>query len=128
MKITRLKLFSLCFMFIFYLLAGLNHFIHPDAYLQIIPRYIPLRPIANEVAGAAEIIFAVMLLFRSTRRLGGILIMLMLVAFLPVHIQMLLEAPIKLASFVVTPLIAWVRLLFQPVLILWAWWATKSSD
>ncbi|MBB5396147.1 hypothetical protein HDC91_002196 [Mucilaginibacter sp. AK015] len=39
---------------------------------------------------------------------------------------MIIDAPVNLGSLTVTPAIAWVRLLLQPVLMLWAWWHSKS--
>jgi hypothetical protein len=51
----------------------------------------------------------------------------MLIAFLPVHISMIGDAPLQLGSLTVTPFIAWVRLVvLQPLLILWALWYTKK--
>jgi hypothetical protein len=51
----------------------------------------------------------------------------MLIAFLPVHIQMVRDAPFLLGNLHVSPLIAWIRLVvLQPLLILWAWWYTRE--
>ncbi len=109
-----------------YLLAGTNHFVHPEGYIRIIPGYLPCHTLLNYLAGICEASFALMLIFRATRVTGAWLIVLMLAAFLPVHITMLQQAPLQLGSLHVTPAIAWVRLLFQPVLMLWAWWHTRN--
>lgn len=75
------------------------------------------------MAGFFEILFALLLIFYKTRSLAAWGIILMLIAFLPVHISMISDAPLHLGRIVVTPLIAWIRLLIlQPLLILWAWW------
>ncbi|RCH54283.1 DoxX family protein [Mucilaginibacter hurinus] len=113
-------------MFMVYMLAGINHFIHPDGYLKIIPDYLPAHHTLNLLAGGFEILLAILLLIPLTRRLAAWGIIIMLVAFLPVHIAMIEDAPLQVGRITVTPVLAWVRLvLIQPVLILWAWWYTK---
>ena len=110
-----------------YLLAGANHFRSPDSYIHIIPHYIPLPKLMNLLAGIFEILFGLLLIFKVTRFWAAWGIILMLIAFLPVHIDMVLHAPFQLGSLYVTPLIAWIRLVvLQPLLILWAWWYTKN--
>lgn len=111
-----------------YIIAGANHFYNPPSYWHIIPPYIPYPHTANILAGLCEILFAVMLIFNKTRQLAAWGIILMLIAFIPVHIDMVLRAPFILGgSIVVTPVIAWMRLVvLQPLLIAWAWWYTKK--
>jgi uncharacterized membrane protein len=125
----KLKKISLVVMIIFYLVAGFNHFYNPPSYLKIIPDYIPFPKIINLAAGFFELLFAIVLIFVKTRKLAAWGVILMLIAFLPVHIQMVKDAPFLLGdSITVTPFIAWVRLVvLQPLLILWAWWYTKDK-
>ncbi len=108
-----------------YLAAGINHFRNPASYINIIPAYIPYPVIANILSGAAEILLALLLLFPKTRHYAAWGIIAMLIAFLPVHVDMIIKAPMPLGSITVTPLLAWLRIFFQPVLIIWAWWYTK---
>ena len=124
-----LKKISLIILIVGYVVAGLNHFVHPDGYIKIIPRYLPYPEALNIIAGVCEIIFGAMLISATTRNLGIVMLVLMLAAFLPVHITMLQQAPLQVGSLWVTPLIAWIRLIFQPVLMLWlAWhWQTKQQ-
>jgi uncharacterized membrane protein len=79
----------------------------------------------NVLAGVFEIIFALLLISLQTRLWAVYGIILMLIAFLPVHITMIANTPLKLGNLTVTPLIAWLRLALQPVLMLWAWWHRK---
>ena len=121
-----LKTISLVILIIFYLVAGINHFRNPGSYLRIIPNYFPYKVTINLVSGFFEIAFALMLIFPQTRPYAAWGIIFLLVAFLPVHITMIGDAPLRLGKFTVTPLIAWVRLIIlQPLLILWAWWYVK---
>ena len=121
-----LKKVSLVILIIGYLIAGANHFRAPESYFRIIPAYIPLPKLMNLLAGFFEILFGLMMIFKITRFWAAWGIILMLIAFVPVHIDMVLHAPFQLGSLYVTPLIAWIRLVvLQPLLILWAWWYTK---
>ncbi|WP_238989308.1 DoxX family protein [Mucilaginibacter terrigena] len=108
-----------------YLAAGANHFYNPQSYYRIIPSYLPFPVVLNALAGFFEILFALMLIRPKTRKVASWGIVLLLIAFLPVHITMLTDAPLKVGNLLVTPTIAWARLLLQPVLILWAWWHAK---
>jgi len=115
-------------MVIFYLAAGFNHFYNPPSYLKIIPDYIPLHKLVNLFTGFCELLFAILLIFAKTRTFAAWGIVLMLIAFLPVHIDMIGNTPLRLGNLIVTPLIAWIRLVvLQPSLILWAWWYTKDK-
>jgi uncharacterized membrane protein len=125
---TLLKKVSLILLIIGYLFAGANHFVHSNSYIHIIPRYIPFPKLMNVLAGGFEILFALMLISAKTRPAAAWGIILMLAAFLPVHIQMVIDAPFMLGTIHVTPFWAWARVLFQPVLMLWAWWYVKVNS
>ncbi|MCD8740451.1 DoxX family protein [Mucilaginibacter roseus] len=123
-----MKKAALIIMILGYLLAGINHFIHPASYIKIIPQYLPMPVTLNLLAGIFEVLFALMLIFRQTRKLASYGIILMLIAFLPVHIDMVVRAPMQLGNVTVTPLLAWVRLIvLQPLLIAWAWWCGSAG-
>ena len=107
-----------------YSLGGLNHFLSANLYLQIMPKYLPFPKELIVISGFLEILLAALLLPPVTRKLAGWTIGLMLLAFLPVHIQMILDAPVRIGMITVTPALAWARLALQPVLIAWAIWNT----
>jgi len=125
----KFKRISLIVLIVFYIVAGINHFYNPFSYIKIIPSYLPYPRILNWLAGFCELWFAMLLIFRKTRSGAAWGIILMMIAFLPVHIQMVIDAPFLLGgSITITPFIAWVRLIIlQPLLILWAWWYTKGD-
>jgi uncharacterized membrane protein len=122
-----LKKISLIIIAGFYVLAGINHFRSPDRYIRIIPAYLPAPHLLNLLAGIFEIVFGLMFIFKQTRKMAAWGIILMLIAFLPVHIDMIIHAPVMLGNFKVTPLIAWLRIPLQGLLILWAWWYTRNK-
>jgi uncharacterized membrane protein len=123
-----LKKISLLILIFGYLYAGVNHFLNPVGYIRIIPHYIPLPKLVNYLSGMFEILFGLLLIAKISRPIGAIGICLLLIAFLPVHIQMIIDAPFKLGTFTVSPLVAWIRLALQPLLILWAWWYVKKDS
>jgi uncharacterized membrane protein len=122
-----LKKISLILLIAGYLIAGANHFRAPESYYTMIPDYMPFPKFLNLAAGFFELLFGILLIFRKTRALAAWGIIVLLILFIPVHIDMVLRAPFYLGSLYVTPLIAWLRLVvFQPLLILWAWWYRKG--
>ena len=113
-------------MILLYLAAGINHFINPSSYLKIIPSYLPSPLTLNYIAGIAEIVAGLVLFFPAQRRVAAWGIIILLVLFIPAHIYMIQEAPLQMGSVVITPLIAWIRLPLQLVLIAWAYSFTKK--
>ncbi len=119
-----MKKWSLLFLVILYVGAGINHFMHPDFYISIMPPYIPMHATMVAVSGVAEVVLGLLLISAQTRKWAAILITLMLIVFTPVHIFML-EQAYKVTNYRVSILNAWIRLLLQPLLILWVWWHRK---
>lgn len=126
---SALKKISLVIMIVGYALAGINHFRSPQGYYHIMPPYLRWPVTLNILAGMFEILFALLLIFRRTRPFAALGIILMLLAFVSVHIYMVQQAPMKMGDITVTPLIAWLRLVvLQPLLIAWAGWYVKRRD
>jgi uncharacterized membrane protein len=123
----NIKKISLVILITGYIAAGINHFRIPAFYISIIPAYLPYPEILNTLAGIFEIAFGLMLIFTPTRKIAAWGIILLLIAFIPVHANML-SGNTHLNGATVKPIWAWVRLFFQPVLILWAWWHTRGGD
>jgi len=115
---SKVKKISLALLIIGYLLAGINHFRIPAFYIGIIPKYLPFPNILNTLAGVLEIAGGLGLILKSTRKFAAWGIVLMLIAFIPVHIAMF-SGHTQIGATHVQPIWAWVRLFFQPVLIVW---------
>ncbi len=122
-----LKKISLFILITGYIGAGINHFVHPTGYINIVPYYLPNHEALNYLAGICEIVFGGMLIFPATRNWGALLLIFLLAAFLTVHINMLQTAPLWVGNLYVTPLIAWLRLLLQPFLMLWLAWHMQTK-
>ncbi|MBL7909759.1 MAG: hypothetical protein JNJ41_01735 [Bacteroidia bacterium] len=113
-----MKKLSLILMSLLYISAGIYHFINPTFYLKIMPDYIPAHLTMIYLSGAIEIILGITLLIKKFQKTAGWLIILMLIAFLPVHIKMIQDTWISLNIKFITAL---VRLPLQFVLIYWAY-------
>lgn len=107
---------------IFYFIAGVNHFWHPEFYIKLIPDYIPFHASLNWMSGLFELLFCLGLIFDSTRKYSSIGIILMLLAFIPAHIFVIQLGGCIDNSLCVPNWIAWLRLIIiHPMLMWWAW-------
>lgn len=109
---------SLGAMVLLYIGAGVNHFINPDFYISVMPYYIPFHKEMVLLSGILEVILGLLLLFEKTRFLASWCIVFMLIAFLPVHIQMIIDHtdPSTLIFW-----ISWIRIPLQWILMRWAY-------
>ncbi len=110
---------------ILFILAGANHFINPDFYLNIMPPYLPWHLFLVYLSGVFEIFFGVMLLIPRTQKLAAWGLILLLIAVFPANIYMAMN-PNKFSEL--NPLLLYSRLLIQFVLIVWAYWFTKNNS
>jgi uncharacterized membrane protein len=107
----------------FFIGAGINHFVMPRAYEQIVPPR--LRGNAKrivQVSGVAEIAGGVGVLVPATRRLSGIALVALLAAVFPANVHMARQ-PQRFRRMPRWALYA--RLPLQPLMMLWAWRATR---
>lgn len=115
-------------MAIFYTGAGINHFWHPASYYPLIPPYIPNHYLINIISGLGEIICGILLLLPATRKTASFGIIFLLVAFIPVHIYMIVKGGCMGITFCISPWLAWIRLFpLQFILIAWARWHAMYS-
>jgi len=126
--VIKLKKVCLVLLIIGYLAAGANHFRIPAFYIQIIPPYLPHPEMLNVIAGCCEISFAILLIFAKIREFAAWGIVFMLIAFIPVHMEMVMHAPCRVGGSTIPPVLAWIRLvILQPLLIWWAWWYSDGE-
>ncbi|PKA99416.1 putative membrane protein [Flavobacteriaceae bacterium MAR_2009_75] len=100
-----------------YVLAGINHFIKPRMYRRIIPKYLPNPKFLVILSGIIEISLGLAMLFMVTKNYALYGIILMLVAFLPVHLYMLSDPK---AAMGLPKWLLFVRLPIQFLLMYWA--------
>jgi uncharacterized membrane protein len=108
---------SLVVFCLLYVLAGLNHFVHPAFYLKLMPAYFPIPLQLIYISGLAECLVGILIIFQKTRLFAAWITILLLFVFLSVHMQMIISQYHELG------LLFWiylVRLLLQFVLMRWA--------
>lgn len=122
-----LKKISLILMIVFYILAGTNHFIHPEAYYPIIPPYLPYPSFINLFGGIIEIVLGILLIFSQTRKTAAYGIVILLTLFIPVHIFMIQKGGCMSATMCIPVWAAWLRLFpLQFILMWWSWWNRRQ--
>lgn len=93
-------------------------------YVAIMPPYIPFHRAMVFISGVAEILGGLGLLWHVSRRWAGYGLAALLVAVFPANIHMALH-PDQIGNLQVAPLLLWLRLPLQFVLIAWVVWATR---
>ena len=117
-----MKTVSLYLMIALYFFAGINHFVDPGMYISIMPHWLPWHEELVLVSGILEILFALLLVFPSTRQTGGWCIILLLVFVFPANVQMMLN---YINENNTNLWIAVIRLPLQILLIFWAYSFTR---
>ncbi len=103
---------------LFFCLAGINHFLKPDFYEQLVPPLLPSPNILVIVSGIAEIAGGLGLLIPSMRRLAGWGLIALLIAVFPANIYMVVHPE----RFGIAPWLLWTRLPLQVAFVVWVWW------
>ncbi len=109
---------------IVFVLAGINHFLNTDFYLKIMPSYLPWHLFLVYLSGIFEIILGALLLIPKFSRFAAWGLIALLIAVFPANIYMAMNTELFPEP---NPLLIWVRLPLQFLLIVWAFWFTKSA-
>jgi uncharacterized membrane protein len=88
-RLDRARRMGLAFIFLWFLIGGMLHFVAADTEVRLVPPYIPWPLAAVWVSGVFELLGAGGLLFAATRRAAGIGLFALTVCVTPVHIYML---------------------------------------
>lgn len=123
-RLSRRRVAGLAFVFLWFAIGGIAHFVITDAEMRIVPPYIPWPRAAVLVSGVCELLGAAGLLWAPTRRLSGMGLFALTIAVTPAHIYML-QAPELFLSVPYWMLIA--RLPVQVALLALIAWATFST-
>jgi uncharacterized membrane protein len=119
-SIPRGKLIGLASVFLWFLIGGIAHFAAQNLEVSIVPPYIPAPRATVVVSGVFELLGALGLLYRPTRRAAGWGLCALTIAVTPVHIYML-ERP---DLFAVPYWALVLRLPLQAVLLALIAWCT----
>ena len=119
-----LKLILRAVFAVFFVGAGVNHFLRTGFYLRMMPTYVPMHLTMVQISGVAEIVLGVLLLVPQTTAMAAWGLIALLVAVFPANVQMALH-PATFPEF--QPKALWLRLPLQVVMIAWAFWYTRRN-
>lgn len=121
----RLKLALRYVLGVFFIVAGLYHFVSPGYYLKIMPPYLPWHLPLVYLSGFVEMFLGALLLVRKFSGVAAWLLIGLLLAVFPANIHMARHPEL----FPEIPRAAlWLRLPLQGVLMLWAYWYTRPFE
>lgn len=108
--------------------AGIAHFVVPRFFDQIVPDWVPgSKRFVTYASGAVEVLAAVLVLNRRTRRLGGWLALATFAGVYPANVQAALDGGMKGAPPPWdSPAAAWARLPLQLPMFWLAWKVIRS--
>ena len=124
---SRTKRVLLYLMAAAYAFAGFNHLMNPEFYLAIMPPGLPSPEWLNVLSGLAEITLGVFLLEPRVRSLAAWGIIALLIAVFPANIYQVMENVGPDGPGSGPGAVAYLRLPFQALFILWAWWYTGDD-
>ena len=114
-----------------YVVAGVMHFVVPEAYVQVVPPVLPAPLALVYLSGVAEIALGIGVLVPQTRRYAAWGLIALLVAVFPANVYMATSGvAVQGTPFgTLDPSAAerWGRLPLQAVLVAWAWWYTRPT-
>lgn len=121
---NKLKIAGMAIVFVWFMGGGIAHFTSPEFFLAIMPPYVPYHEAMVAISGVFEILGALGLLWRRTRRMAGIGLFVLTLAVSPANIYMSLNPELfpDISEFALT-----LRLVIQVLLLACIWWSTKPE-
>lgn len=109
---------------LFFVVAGLMHFISPASYDRMIPPFLPAPRFWTYLSGVLEVAGGLGMLRPSTRRTVAFGLVLLLVAILPANVHVALSS-VNVPELPFPRWYFWVRLPFQLFYVGWVVWAGR---
>jgi uncharacterized membrane protein len=120
---SKARLCGLTFVFLWFLVGGIAHFVATDTEMRIVPPYVPWPRAVVIISGAFELLGAAGLLYSPARRTAGVGLFALTIAVTPAHIYML-QRP---GLFDVPYWALVLRLPLQVALLLLIAWSTQAQ-
>ncbi len=105
---------------LFFIAAGLNHFLTPGFYLPLIPPAFPFPEFINIASGILEIAGGIGYLATRHRKMSGYLLVMLMILFIPSHVYFVREGSCIENALCVPDWVGWARLVFIHPLIIWS--------
>ena len=108
------------------LFAGIGHFVNAEAFLAQVPGWMPAPEAVVAISGVIELILGASLILapRKYRAIVGWVVAAFFVVIFPGNISQFVTGTD--AFGLDTDVARFVRLLFQPLLVVWALWCTSA--
>lgn len=127
--LTHSKTAAIAFVFIWFFVGGLGHFVAPDFFIKIVPPYVPYPEAAVYVSGVFELLGAAGLLLPQWRVRAGIGLFLLTLCVTPANVHMWLHP--EQFPLMPEPWLSRVlsfRLVVQVFLLFCIWWGPIRSQ
>ncbi len=109
---------------LFLLSAGIGHFVSANAFMAQVPEWMPMPGLVVTVSGVIELVLAIALMAgRRVEAVGWVVAIFFIIVF-PGNISQYVTQTD--AFGLDTDGARFIRLLFQPVLVVWALWSTGA--
>ncbi|MBK4735226.1 DoxX family protein [Noviherbaspirillum pedocola] len=115
------QLIGLCFVFLWFFIGGIMHFVATDLEVSIVPPWIPWPRAAVLVSGVLELAGALGIIIPSTRKAAGAGLFMLTLAVTPANIYMLQRPEL----FGISMWLLWMRLPLQVALLWLILWSTR---
>ena len=119
------KRIGLILLAVFFMAAGINHFVNSDIYVAIMPTYLPAHLELVYLSGLFEILGGMGVVLSPTRQWAGYGLIVFLIAVFPANLNMAMN-PDKFVD-IASAWALYARLPLQLLLIWWTFWATSND-
>ena len=119
---TIARRIGLAIVFSWFFFGGIGHFTSTEFFVSIVPPWVPWPLAAVYVSGVLEIAGALGVLYKPTRSLAGICLVLLTLAVTPANVHMFLN-PEQFPY--APPFVLGLRLVIQVALLWCIWWSTR---
>jgi uncharacterized membrane protein len=109
---------------LFFVVAGILHFLRPGMYVKIMPPYLPWPRQLVFVSGLCEVALGVLVLVPRFRVPAAWGLIALLVAVFPANLHMALHPELFRK---IHPVALWLRLPLQAALVAWAYWYARGN-
>ena len=115
---------GLAFVFLWFFIGGIAHFVYTASFVRIVPSYIPFPLAAVYVSGVFELLGAVAICIPRFRAQAGLGLIALTVCVTPANVYMWMHP--QLFPGVSESLLG-IRLIVQVLLLGCIWWSTRGT-
>lgn len=120
------KRIGLILLAMFFMAAGINHFVNSDIYVAMMPLYLPAHLELVYLSGLFEILGGMGVILSPTREWAGYGLIVLLIAVFPANIFMAMN-PGKFTD-IASVWALYARLPLQFLLLCWTFWVTRNDQ